>query len=69
LSDTTDLVITPCGGHLGFIGSGGSDPDRRWLDWRIIEWMTSHAPQRRLVAPHTRLAPRPRHAARQETRP
>jgi len=40
-SPTTQLVITPSGGHLGFIGVGGIDPDRRWLDWRTIEWVLS----------------------------
>jgi predicted alpha/beta-fold hydrolase len=67
-SETTDLVITPCGGHLGFIGDGGIDPDRRWLDWRVVEWMTSHAPQRRLILPHSRSTIRPRHAAKLEAR-
>lgn len=38
----TQLVITPCGGHLGFIAKRGIDPDRRWLDWRVLEWIQSH---------------------------
>jgi predicted alpha/beta-fold hydrolase len=38
-SPTTRLVITPCGGHLGFLGRSGIDPDRRWLDWRVIDWI------------------------------
>jgi predicted alpha/beta-fold hydrolase len=42
-SPTTQLVITPCGGHLGFVGRKNGDPDRRWLDWRVIEWIESHA--------------------------
>jgi predicted alpha/beta-fold hydrolase len=42
-SPTTKLHITPCGGHLGFVGRRGIDPDRRWLDWRVIEWIESHA--------------------------
>lgn len=40
-SPSTRLLVTPCGGHLGFIGVRGVDPDRRWLDWRIIEWVES----------------------------
>jgi len=40
-SPTTKLLITPCGGHLGFIARRGSDPDRRWLDWRVVEWIES----------------------------
>ncbi|HEX5105778.1 MAG TPA: alpha/beta fold hydrolase, partial [Pirellulaceae bacterium] len=42
-SPTTNLVVTPCGGHLGFIARPGLDPDRRWLDWRVLEWIESHA--------------------------
>jgi uncharacterized protein len=35
----TQVVITPCGGHLGFIARRGIDPDSRWLDWRVVEWI------------------------------
>jgi hypothetical protein len=42
-SPTTQLVIARCGGHLGFIATRGLDPDRRWLDWRVVDWVTSHA--------------------------
>jgi predicted alpha/beta-fold hydrolase len=42
-SPTTRLVITPCGGHLGFLARRGIDPDRRWLDWRVIEWIESQS--------------------------
>ena len=38
-SSTTQLAITPCGGHLGFVAASGIDPDRRWLDWRVAEWV------------------------------
>jgi predicted alpha/beta-fold hydrolase len=27
------------GGHLGFIGRRGADPDCRWMDWRVVEWI------------------------------
>jgi len=40
-SPTTQLVVTSCGGHLGFVASGGIDPDRRWLDWRVVDWVLS----------------------------
>jgi uncharacterized protein len=40
-SPTTQLVIAPCGGHLGFIAARRIDPDIRWLDWRVVEWVTS----------------------------
>ncbi len=33
------LCMTRHGGHLGFIGQPGIDPDRRWMDWRTIEWL------------------------------
>jgi predicted alpha/beta-fold hydrolase len=29
------------GGHLGFIGRRGVDPDCRWLDWRVVEWISA----------------------------
>ena len=35
------LVITRHGGHLGYIAKSGSDPDRRWMDWRIVDWVTA----------------------------
>lgn len=33
------LCLTKHGGHLGFVGRKGVDPDRRWMDWRVIEWL------------------------------
>ncbi len=33
------LYLTKHGGHLGFIGRKGIDADRRWMDWRVIEWL------------------------------
>ena len=34
------LLATDRGGHVGFIGTGGDDPDNRWLDWRVVEIIT-----------------------------
>ena len=31
--------IAASGGHLGYLGRKCSDPDRRWMDWRVIEWL------------------------------
>ena len=31
------LVATDQGGHVGYIGRAGDDPDTRWLDWRVVE--------------------------------
>lgn len=39
LSPSTRLLITRHGGHLGFIGANGTDADRRWLDWRVVDWV------------------------------
>jgi len=41
-SSTTQLEITPGGGHLGFISTSSNDPDRRWIDWRVVDWVLSH---------------------------
>lgn len=40
LSSSIAVHVTRSGGHIGFIGAKGRDPDRRWLDWRVIEWAT-----------------------------
>jgi hypothetical protein len=40
LPDPVSLVITSHGGHLGYIARRGPDADRRWLDWRIVDWAT-----------------------------
>jgi hypothetical protein len=36
------VEITRSGGHLGFIGAAGVDTDRRWLDWRTVDWVLGH---------------------------
>ena len=33
------LHVTKHGGHLGFIGRKGVDPDNRWMDWRVVDWL------------------------------
>ena len=33
------LCVTKHGGHLGFIGRENLDQDRRWMDWRVIDWL------------------------------
>jgi len=39
-SRTTKLVVSERGGHLGFLGkSSPPDPDRRWMDWRVVDWV------------------------------
>jgi predicted alpha/beta-fold hydrolase len=39
-SDAVTVHLTDHGGHLGYIGVGGVDPDRRWMDWRVADWLT-----------------------------
>lgn len=33
------LHIAAGGGHLGFISRGAGDPDRRWMDWRVVDFV------------------------------
>lgn len=40
-SPWVEAWVTRGGGHLGFLSSAGRDPDRRWVDWRIVEWAAS----------------------------
>ncbi len=39
LSASTRRLLLDAGGHLGFIARGNRDPDRRWMDWRLLEWV------------------------------
>ncbi len=41
MSSRVHLHVAEGGGHLGFIGRQGADPDRRWLDWRIVDWIAA----------------------------
>lgn len=38
-SASVNLCMTEHGGHLGYVGRRNGDPDRRWMDWRVIEWL------------------------------
>ncbi len=42
---TVTVHISEHGGHLGYIGRRGRDPDRRWMDWRIVDWITERMPE------------------------
>jgi predicted alpha/beta-fold hydrolase len=37
LGDQVALHMTKHGGHVGYIGRRGLDPDRNWLEWRVVE--------------------------------
>lgn len=35
-----EVKVTRSGGHLGYVAKKtSSDPDGRWLDWRMLEWV------------------------------
>lgn len=36
---TVILCLTEHGGHLGYVSRRGDDPDRHWMDWRVIDWL------------------------------
>lgn len=36
-TEHVDVTIIPGGGHTGFIGYRGSEGDRHWIEWRIVE--------------------------------
>ena len=42
LPPAVKLHIAESGGHLGYVARGGQDADRQWMDWRILDWLTSH---------------------------
>lgn len=35
------LHLTDSGGHLGYVSRSADDGDRRWMDWRVVEWIRS----------------------------
>ena len=39
LPPNISLCRTAHGGHLGYVGRSGADPDRRWMDWRVVDWL------------------------------
>jgi predicted alpha/beta-fold hydrolase len=39
-SPSVQVHMAESGGHLGFVARGGADPDRRWMEWRVIDWIT-----------------------------
>jgi len=40
LPSAVRTLITPGGGHLGFLARASGDPDPRWMDWRVVDWVT-----------------------------
>ena len=38
-SSAIQLEIKKSGGHLGFVSKAGNYQDRRWMDWRIVQWV------------------------------
>jgi len=49
-SSSVDIRIAEGGGHLGFLARRGDDPDTRWIDWRVVDWInevTTLTPTRR----------------------
>lgn len=45
VASAVELRVTTHGGHLGYVGVSGVDADRRWLDWRIVEWVLARHEQ------------------------
>ncbi|REJ76529.1 MAG: alpha/beta fold hydrolase [Planctomycetota bacterium] len=43
-SSSVRMHISGGGGHLGFIARRGEDPDRRWMDWRVLDWLSLPTP-------------------------
>jgi len=38
-SSAVHIHLAEHGGHLGFVGRRGVDADRRWMDWRVVDWV------------------------------
>ena len=44
LSRFVQLIVADGGGHLGYIAARSKDPDCRWLDWRVVDWVLARMP-------------------------
>jgi len=44
LSPAVVRHIVDHGGHMGYFGRRNGDPDRRWMDWRIVDWLNMALP-------------------------
>ena len=42
-SDHVTVHIASNGGHLGYIARRSADPDPRWMDWRLVDWVKALA--------------------------
>lgn len=40
-SQNVQIHLTPTGGHMGYISRGTFDGDRRWMEWRVVDWVTA----------------------------
>jgi predicted alpha/beta-fold hydrolase len=38
-SDEVVVHMTRYGGHVGYLGRRSSDPDRNWLEWRVLDFV------------------------------
>lgn len=38
IPSSVTLQVTRSGGHLGFLAQSNGDADRRWMDWRVVDW-------------------------------
>lgn len=66
-SSAVEMITTPHGGHLGFLAGKHDDPDFRWLDWRIVDWLEEGRKADAGAAPQGTHAAAPRRAPKRST--
>ncbi len=44
-SSFVKVHIAESGGHVGYVAGKTDDPDRRWIDWRVIDWVRAEVRQ------------------------
>lgn len=54
-----ELVVANFGGHLGYRGKPGVDPDHHWMDWRVIDWLKHYGTGEETAGPLTLKLPNP----------
>jgi predicted alpha/beta-fold hydrolase len=48
---SVQVHLSDHGGHLGFVGRARVDADRRWMDWRVVDWVLSRDKVQQATSP------------------
>ena len=44
-SPSVQVHLAQTGGHMGYVSRRGLEEDCRWMEWRIVDWVTAEEPR------------------------